>query len=154
MYISKALVVTYCGKTLTDEQIRKICEIVGKQIASNTKIVARVMSSSDIANIIGAAVLTQKTKCEDPDPVQSACVLIGTTYFEQLKHTSEASRSIAFNCKLSTDVMLAAQNNNNPALVNAVKILSENKPSEELRVKYGLTDDILNIIKFVAISIF
>lgn len=154
MCINRTLVVTYCGENLTDEQVRNVCDIISKQSVNNTEISVQIMSSKEVANLIGAFVFTQKTKHVDPDPVESACILIGTTYYEQLKHASKASRSIAFNYKLSTDVILAVQNKNNPALINAVKILSENKPSEKLCTKYGFTEDILNIIKFVAISVF
>lgn len=149
MQNKQCVVITYSGAEAPDNVIEKMLKTMNCVIEDNTNINISKFSAEDVNAIIGTFVLNKEQQ-KDDDPIKSACILIGTTYFSQLKCAEEKTRATKFLCKLSVDLIEAKYKKNNPALINAVNILGKHTPSEELCKKYGFTKEILDIIKHLA----
>lgn len=141
---NRAIVLTYFGTELTKEAISKISSIIN-DYTNCPAVQATVYDSCEIHDFIMSTVAkTIDKKVHEENPVEDACLLIGTVYYEWL--SKGALRE--FSNKLLQDLTEAFYRKNNPALLNAVGILcTENIPSKCVK-KYHLTNKVLSIIKF------
>lgn len=150
----RAVVICYHGTEFSDDEINELSEFVKKHTTKNTSINISLMDSCELAKL--AALHTNAAvfeKVKDDDPVQSACLLIGTMYFDILSKTDLFMQEIIFGYRLSSDAKRAVTEGNNKALINAIKILGEVDPPESLKNKYKITPKILGMIKKVASNI-
>ena len=151
---SRTVVICYHGTEFSDDEINELSEFVKKHTTKNTSINISLMDSCELAKL--AALHTNAAvfeKVKDDDPVQSACILIGTMYFDILSKTDLFMQEIIFGYRLSSDAKRAVTEGNNKALINAIKILGEVDPPESLKNKYKITPKILGMIKKVASNI-
>lgn len=150
----RTVVICYHGTQFSDDEVNELSEFVKKHTTKNTSINISLMDSCELAQLAAlhanAAVFE---KVEDDDPVQSACLLIGTMYFDILSKTDLFMQEIIFGYRLSSDAKRAVTEGNNKALINAIKILGEVDPPENLKNKYKITPKILGMIKKVASNI-
>ena len=150
----RTVVICYHGTQFSDDEVNELSEFVKKHTTKNTSIDIHLMDSCELAQLAAlhanAAVFK---KVEDDDPVQSACILIGTMYFDILSKTDLFMQEIIFGYRLSSDAKRAVTEGNNKALINAIKILGEVDPPENLKNKYKITPKILRMIKKVASNI-
>ena len=150
----RTVVICYHGTQFSDDEVKELSEFVKKHTTKNTSIDISLMDSCELAQLAAlhanAAVFE---KVEDDDPVQSACLLIGTMYFDILSKTDLFMQEIIFGYRLSSDVKRAVTEGNNKALINAIKILGEVDPPENLKNKYKITPKSLGMIKKVASNI-
>lgn len=150
----RTVVICYHGTQFSDDEVNELSEFVKKHTTKNTSIDISLMDSCELAQLAAlhanAAVFE---KVEDNDPVQSACLLIGTMYFDILSKTDLFMQEIIFGYRLSSDAKRAVTEGNNKALINAIKILGEIDPPENLKNKYKITPKILSMIKKVASNI-
>lgn len=150
----RTVVICYHGTQFSDDEVNALSEFVKKHTTKNTSINIHLMDSCELAQLAAlhanAAVFE---KVEDDDPVQSACLLIGTMYFDILSKTDLFMQEIIFGYRLSSDAKRAVTEGNNKALINAIKILGEVDPPENLKNKYKITPKILGMIKKVASNI-
>lgn len=150
----RTVVICYHGTQFSDDEVNTLSEFVKKHATKNTSIDISLMDSCELAQLAAlhanAAVFE---KVEDDDPVQSACLLIGTMYFDILSKTDLFMQEIIFGYRLSSDAKRAVTEGNNKALINAIKILGEVDPPENLKNKYKITPKILGMIKKVASNI-
>lgn len=150
----RAVVICYHGTQFSDDEVNELSEFVKKHTTKNTSVNISLMDSCELAQLAAlhanAAVFE---KVEDDDPVQSACLLIGTMYFDILSKTDLFMQEIIFGYRLSSDAKRAVTEGNNKALINAIKILGEVDPPENLKNKYKITPKILGMIKKVASNI-
>lgn len=150
----RTVVICYHGTEFSDDEINELSEFVKKHTTKNTSIDISLMDSRDLAQLAALhANATVFEKVEDDDPVQSACLLIGTMYFDILSKTDLFMQEIIFGYRLSSDAKRAVTEGNNKALINAIKILGEVDPPENLKNKYKITPKILGMIKKVASNI-
>lgn len=148
------VVICYHGTQLSDNEVNTLSEFVKKHTTKNTSIDIHLMDSCELAQLVAShANVTIFNKVEDDDPVQSACILIGTTYYNILSRTDLFMQEIIFGYQLSSDAQDAVHKGNNKALINAIKILSRTDPPENLKTKYKITPKILDMIRKVASSI-
>lgn len=150
----RAVVICYHGTQLSDDEVKALSEFVNKHITKNTSITVQLIDGpelSQLAALHACAATVEKVK--DNDPVQSACILIGTTYFDILSKTDLFMQEVVFGYKLSADTKQAVAEGNNNALLNAVKILGEVDPPEYLKNKYRITPKILSMIRKIASNI-
>lgn len=150
----RTVVICYHGTEFSDDEINELSEFVKKHTTKNTSINISLMDSCELAKL--AALHTNAAvfeKVKDDDPVQSACILIGTMYFDILSKTDLFMQEIIFGYRLSSDAKRAVTEGNNKALINAIKILGEVDPPENLKNKYKITPKILGMIKKVASNI-
>lgn len=150
----RTVVICYHGTEFSDNEINELSEFVKKHTTKNTSINISLMDSCELAKL--AALHTNAAvfeKVKDDDPVQSACLLIGTMYFDILSKTDLFMQEIIFGYRLSSDAKRAVTEGNNKALINAIKILGEVDPPENLKNKYKITPKILGMIKKVASNI-
>ena len=150
----RTVVICYHGTEFSDDEVNELSEFVKKHTTKNTSIDISLMDGCELAKLAALhanAVVFEKVK--DDDPVQSACLLIGTTYFDILSKTDLFMQEIIFGYRLSSDAKRAATEGNNKALINAIKILGEVDPPENLKNKYKITPKILGMIKKVASNI-
>lgn len=148
------VVICYHGTQFSDDEINELSEFVKKHTTKNTSINISLMDSCELAQLAALhanAAVFEKVK--DDDPVQSACLLIGTMYFDILSKTDLFMQEIIFGYRLSSDAKRAVTEGNNKALINAIKILGEVDPPENLKNKYKITPKILGMIKKVASNI-
>ena len=150
----RTVVICYHGTQFSDDEVNELSEFVKKHTTKNTSIDISLMDSCELAQLAAlhanAAVFE---KVEDDDPVQSACLLIGTMYFDILSKTDLFMQEIIFGYRLSSDAKRAVTEGNNKALINAIKILGEIDPPENLKNKYKITPKNLSMIKKVASNI-
>ena len=150
----RTVVICYHGTQFSDDEVNALSEFVKKHTTKNTSINIHLLDSCELAQLAAlhanAAVFE---KVEDDDPVQSACLLIGTMYFDILSKTDLFMQEIIFGYRLSSDAKRAVTEGNNKALINAIKILGEVDPPENLKNKYKITPKILGMIKKVASNI-
>ena len=150
----RTVVICYHGTQFSDDEVNELSEFVKKHTTKNTSIDISLMDSCELAQLAAlhanAAVFE---KVEDDDPVQSACLLIGTMYFDILSKTDLFMQEIIFGYRLSSDAKRAVTEGNNKALINAIKIIGEIDPPENLKNKYKITPKILSMIKKVASNI-
>lgn len=150
----RIVVICYHGTQFSDDEVNELSEFVKKHTTKNTSINISLMDSCELAQLAAlhanAAIFE---KVEDDDPVQSACLLIGTMYFDILSKTNLFMQEIIFGYRLSSDAKRAVTEGNNKALINAIKILGEVDPPENLKNKYKITPKILGMIKKVASNI-
>ena len=150
----RTVVICYHGTQFSDDEVNELSEFVKKHTTKNTSIDISLMDSCELAQLAAlhanAAVFE---KVEDDNPVQSACILIGTMYFDILSKTNLFMQEIIFGYRLSSDAKRAVTEGNNKALINAIKILGEIDPPENLKNKYKITPKILGMIKKVASNI-
>lgn len=150
----RTIVICYHGTEFSDDEVNELSEFVKKHTTKNTSINISLMDSCELAKL--AALHTNAAvfeKVKDDDPVQSACILIGTMYFDILSKTDLFMQEIIFGYRLSSDAKRAVTEGNNKALINAIKILGEVDPPENLKNKYKITPKILGMIKKVASNI-
>lgn len=150
----RTVVICYHGTEFSDDEINELSEFVKKHTTKNTSINISLIDSCELAKL--AALHTNAAvfeKVKDDDPVQSACLLIGTMYFDILSKTDLFMQEIIFGYRLSSDAKRAVTEGNNKALINAIKILGEVDPPENLKNKYKITPKILGMIKKVASNI-
>ena len=150
----RTVVICYHGTEFSDDEINELSEFVKKHTTKNTSINISLMDSCELAKL--AALHTNAAvfeKVKDDDPVQSACILIGTMYFDILSKTDLFMQEIIFGYRLSSDAKRAVTEGNNKALINAIKILGEVDPPENLKNKYKITPKIISMIKKVASNI-
>lgn len=150
----RTVVICYHGTEFSDDEINELSEFVKKHTTKNTSINISLMDSCELAKL--AALHTNAAvfeKVKDDNPVQSACLLIGTMYFDILSKTDLFMQEIIFGYRLSSDAKRAVTEGNNKALINAIKILGEVDPPENLKNKYKITPKILGMIKKVASNI-
>lgn len=150
----RTVVICYHGTEFSDDEVNELSEFVKKHTTKNTSIDIHLMDScelSQLAALRANAVVFEKVK--DDNPVQSACLLIGTMYFDILSKTDLFMQEIIFGYRLSSDAKRAVTEGNNKALINAIKILGEVDPPENLKNKYKITPKILGMIKKVASNI-
>lgn len=150
----RTVVICYHGTQFSDNEINELSEFVKKHTTKNTSINISLMDSCELAQLAALhanAAVFEKVK--DDDPVQSACLLIGTMYFDILSKTDLFMQEIIFGYRLSSDAKRAVTEGNNKALINAIKILGEVDPPENLKNKYKITPKILSMIKKVASNI-
>lgn len=150
----RTVVICYHGTEFSDDEINELSEFVKKHTTKNTSINISLMDSCELAKL--AALHTNAAvfeKVKDDNPVQSACILIGTMYFDILSKTDLFMQEIIFGYRLSSDAKRAVTEGNNKALINAIKILGEVDPPENLKNKYKITPKILGMIKKVASNI-
>lgn len=150
----RTVVICYHGTQLSDDEISALSEFVKKHITKNTSIDIHLIDSCELAQLAALhANATVFNKVEDDDPVQSACLLIGTTYYNILSRTDLFMQEIIFGYQLSSDAQDAVHKGNNKALLNAIEILSRTDPPENLKTKYRITPKILDMIRKVASNI-
>ena len=150
----RTVVICYHGTEFSDDEVNELSEFVKKHTTKNTSININLMDSCELAKLVALhtnAAVFEKVK--DDDPVQSACLLIGTMYFDILSKTDLFMQEIIFGYRLSADAKRAVTEGNNKALINAIKILGEVDPPENLKNKYKITPKILGMIKKVASNI-
>ena len=150
----RTVVICYHGTEFSDDEVNELSEFVKKHTTKNTSINISLMDSCELAKL--AALHTNAAvfeKVKDDNPVQSACLLIGTMYFDILSKTDLFMQEIIFGYRLSSDAKRAVTEGNNKALINAIKILGEVDPPENLKNKYKITPKILGMIKKVASNI-
>lgn len=150
----RTVVICYHGTQFSDDEVNTLSEFVKKHATKNTSIDISLMDSCELAQLAALhanAAVFEKVK--DDDPVQSACILIGTMYFDILSKTDLFMQEIIFGYRLSSDAKRAVTEGNNKALINAIKILGEVDPPENLKNKYKITPKILGMIKKVASNI-
>ena len=150
----RTVVICYHGTQFSDDEVNTLSEFVKKHTTKNTSIDIHLMDSCELAQLAAlhenAAVFN---KVKDDDPVQSACLLIGTTYYNILSRTDLFMQEIIFGYQLNSDAQDAVHKGNNKALLNAIEILSRTDPPENLKIKYKITPKILNMIRKVASNI-
>lgn len=150
----RTVVICYHGTQFSDDEVNALSEFVKKHTTKNTSIDIHLMDSYELAQLAALrANATVFNKVEDDDPVQSACLLIGTTYYNILSKTDLFMQEIIFGYQLSSDAQDAVHKGNNKALLNAIKILSRTDPPENLKTKYKITPKILDMIRKVASNI-
>ena len=150
----RTVVICYHGTQFSDDEVNELSEFVKKHTTKNTSVDIYLMDSCDLAKLAALhANATVFNKVEDDDPVQSACLLIGTTYYNILSRTDLFMQEIIFGYQLSSDAQDAVHKGNNKALLNAIKILSRTDPPENLKTKYKITPKILDMIRKVASNI-
>lgn len=148
------VVICYHGTQFSDDEVNALSEFVKKHTTKNTSIDIHLMDSCELAQLAALhANATVFNKVEDDDPVQSACLLIGTTYYDILSKTDLFMQEVVFGYRLSSDAKHAVTQGNNKALINAIKILGEVDPPENLKNKYRITPKILGMIRKVASNI-
>lgn len=150
----RTVVICYHGTQFSDDEVDALSEFVKKHTTKNTSIDIHLMDSYELAQLAALrANATVFNKVEDDDPVQSACLLIGTTYYNILSKTDLFMQEIIFGYQLSSDAQDAVHKGNNKALLNAIEILSRTDPPENLKTKYKITPKILDMIRKVASNI-
>ena len=150
----RTIVICYHGTQFSDDEVNALSEFVKKHTTKNTSINIHLMDSYELAQLAALrANATVFNKVEDDDPVQSACLLIGTTYYNILSRTDLFMQEIIFGYQLSSDAQDAVHKGNNKALLNAIEILSRTDPPENLKTKYKITPKILDMIRKVASNI-
>lgn len=150
----RTVVICYHGTQFSDDEVNELSEFVKKHTTKNTSIDIHLIDSCELAQLAALhANATVFNKVEDDDPVQSACLLIGTTYYNILSRTDLFMQEIIFGYQLSSDAQDAVHKGNNKALLNAIKILSRTDPPENLKTKYKITPKILDMIRKVASNI-
>lgn len=150
----RTVVICYHGTQFSDDEVNALSEFVKKHTTKNTSIDIHLMDSYELAQLAALhANATVFNKVEDDDPVQSACLLIGTTYYNILSRTDLFMQEIIFGYQLSSDAQDAVHKGNNKALLNAIEILSRTDPPENLKTKYKITPKILDMIRKVASNI-
>lgn len=150
----RTIVICYHGTQFSDDEVDALSEFVKKHTTKNTSINIHLMDSYELAQLAALrANTTVFNKVEDDDPVQSACLLIGTTYYNILSRTDLFMQEIIFGYQLSSDAQNAVHKGNNKALLNAIEILSRTDPPENLKTKYKITPKILDMIRKVASNI-
>lgn len=150
----RTVVICYHGTQFSDDEVNELSEFVKKHTTKNTSIDIHLIDSYELAQLAALhANATVFNKVEDDDPVQSACLLIGTTYYNILSRTDLFMQEIIFGYQLSSDAQDAVHKGNNKALLNAIEILSRTDPPENLKTKYKITPKILNMIRKVASNI-
>lgn len=150
----RTIVICYHGTQFSDDEVDALSEFVKKHTTKNTSINIHLMDSYELAQLAALrANATVFNKVEDDDPVQSACLLIGTTYYNILSKTDLFMQEIIFGYQLSSDAQDAVHKGNNKALLNAIEILSRTDPPENLKTKYKITPKILDMIRKVASNI-
>lgn len=150
----RTIVICYHGTQFSDDEVDALSEFVKKHTTKNTSINIHLMDSYELAQLAALrANTTVFNKVEDDDPVQSACLLIGTTYYNILSRTDLFMQEIIFGYQLSSDAQDAVHKGNNKALLNAIEILSRTDPPENLKTKYKITPKILDMIRKVASNI-
>lgn len=150
----RTIVICYHGTQFSDDEVDALSEFVKKHTTKNTSINIQLMDSYELAQLAALrANATVFNKVEDDDPVQSACLLIGTTYYNILSRTDLFMQEIIFGYQLSSDAQDAVHKGNNKALLNAIEILSRTDPPENLKTKYKITPKILDMIRKVASNI-
>ena len=148
------VVICYHGTQFSDDEVNALSEFVKKHTTKNTSIDIHLIDSCELAQLAALhANATVFNKVEDDDPVQSACLLIGTTYYDILSKTDLFMQEVVFGYRLSSDAKHAVTEGNNKALINAIKILGEVDPPENLKNKYRITPKILGMIRKVASNI-
>ena len=150
----RTVVICYHGTQFSDNEVKALSEFVKKHTTKNTPIDIHLIDSCELAQLVALhANATVFNKVEDDDPVQSACLLIGTTYYNILSRTDLFMQEIIFGYQLSSDAQDAVHKGNNKALLNAIEILSRTDPPENLKTKYKITPKILDMIRKVASNI-
>lgn len=150
----RTVVICYHGTQFSDDEVNELSEFVKKHTTKNTSIDIHLIDSYELAQLAALhANATVFNKVEDDDPVQSACLLIGTTYYNIPSRTDLFMQEIIFGYQLSSDAQDAVHKGNNKALLNAIEILSRTDPPENLKTKYKITPKILDIIRKVASNI-
>lgn len=150
----RTIVICYHGTQFSDDEVDALSEFVKKHTTKNTSINIHLMDSYELAQLAALrANATVFNKVEDDDPVQSACLLIGTTYYNILSRTDLFMQEIIFGYQLNSDAQDAVHKGNNKALLNAIEILSRTDPPENLKTKYKITPKILDMIRKVASNI-
>lgn len=150
----RTVVICYHGTQFSDDEVNALSEFVKKHTTKNTSIDIHLIDSCELAQLAALhANATVFNKVEDDDPVQSACLLIGTTYYNILSRTDLFMQEIIFGYQLSSDAQDAVHKGNNKALLNAIEILSRTDPPENLKTKYRITPKILDMIRKVASNI-
>lgn len=150
----RTVVICYHGTQFSDDEVNELSEFVKKHTTKNTSIDIHLINSCELAQLAALhANATVFNKVEDDDPVQSACLLIGTTYYNILSRTDLFMQEIIFGYQLSSDAQDAVHKGNNKALLNAIEILSRTDPPENLKTKYKITPKILDMIRKVASNI-
>lgn len=150
----RTVVICYHGTQFSDDEVNALSEFVKKHTTKNTSIDIHLIDSYELAQLAALhANATVFNKVEDDDPVQSACLLIGTTYYNILSRTDLFMQEIIFGYQLSSDAQDAVHKGNNKALLNAIEILSRTDPPENLKTKYKITPKILDMIRKVASNI-
>lgn len=150
----RTVVICYHGTQFSDDEVNELSEFVKKHTTKNTSIDINLIDSCELAQLAALhANATVFNKVEDDDPVQSACLLIGTTYYNILSRTDLFMQEIIFGYQLSSDAQDAVHKGNNKALLNAIEILSRTDPPENLKTKYKITPKILDMIRKVASNI-
>ena len=149
----RAIVICYHGTQLTDSDVKAISEYIGKHATKNTTIDINAIDGSELAKLVAQNTFAGFNRINDDDPVESACILIGTSYFDILSKNDLFMQEIIFGYQLSSDAQDAVHKGNNKALLNAIKILSRTDPPENLKTKYKITPKILDMIRKVASNI-
>lgn len=150
----RTVVICYHGTQFSDDEVNELSEFVKKHTTKNTSIDIHLIDSCELAQLAALhANATVFNKVEDDDPVQSACLLIGTTYYNILSRTDLFMQEIIFGYQLSSDAQDAVHKGNNKALLNAIEILSRTDLPENLKTKYKITPKILDMIRKVASNI-
>lgn len=150
----RTVVICYHGTQFSDDEVNELSEFVKKHTTKNTSIDIHLIDSCELAQLAALhANAIVFNKVEDDDPVQSACLLIGTTYYNILSRTDLFMQEIIFGYQLSSDAQDAVHKGNNKALLNAIEILSRTDPPENLKTKYKITPKILDMIRKVASNI-
>lgn len=149
----RAIVICYHGTQLTDSDVKSISEYIGKHATKNTTIDINTIDGSELAKLVAQNTFAGFNRVNDDDPVESACILIGTSYFDILSKNDLFMQEIIFGYQLSSDTQDAVHKGNNKALLNAIKILSRTDPPENLKTKYKITPKILDMIRKVASNI-
>ena len=150
----RTVVICYHGTQFSDDEVNELSEFVKKHTTKNTSIDIHLIDSYELAQLAALhANATVFNKVEDDDPVQSACLLIGTTYYNILSRTDLFMQEIIFGYQLNSDAQDPVHKGNNKALLNAIEILSRTDPPENLKTKYKITPKILDMIRKVASNI-
>lgn len=149
----RAIVICYHGTQLTDSDVKSISEYIGKHATKNTTIDINAIDGSELAKLVAQNTFVGFNRVNDDDPVESACILIGTSYFDILSKNDLFMQEMIFGYQLNSDAQDAVHKGNNKALLNAIKILSRTDPPENLKTKYKITPKILNMIRKVASNI-
>lgn len=152
------VVVEYNGKMPSMEDQNKIIEAFADLCADglvNYPTVA-VLNKDDITKIVVKHIVESNNQFEQPEvtitPEAAAAKVIGTTFESKLKSGNPAVITLAFNAALVK--YLHSDTDVSRALRNAFIVLSRDnvfiKIPLELREKYNITKEVINIIRDLA----
>lgn len=141
----RAIVVYYNGKEVPDSTVdRIVTTLVENGIATEGGINVSILEPEDISKIVVPSIIRKyskvKTDVDNEKAIKAACKLIKDTF------NSSTSNNLTFAIKLTDCVALLKKENQSSTMLTAIKVISE---AGAECIKYGLSSDVINIIKQV-----